>query len=109
MTKSGPDLLIFCRGVSGGCKFDEDRARGVGDADGASRFRFVAVVGFEVSGFVITVLALDRPFFPDERCCCSESDVVGAGVLGGSAFTFEGLPTRLLGGSGASEVLDIID
>lgn len=86
-----------------------ERARGAGDSEGASRFRLVAVVVFGASVLLVAVLARGRPFRPEERCCCSESEVVGAGVLGGSGFTFGGLPTRLLGGSGASETLDSID
>jgi len=86
-----------------------ERARGAGDSEGASRFRLVAVVVFGTSVLLEVVPARGRPFRPEERCCCSESEVVGAGVLGGSGFTFGGLPTRLLGGSGASETLESID
>lgn len=69
----------------------------------------MAAVVFGGSILLVAVLARGRPLRPEERCCCSESDVVGAGVLGGSAFTFGGLPTRLLGGSGASETCDSTD
>jgi len=71
--------------------------------------RFVVVVAFGASVLLVAVPARGRPLRPEERCCCSESGVVGTGVLGGSGFTFDGLPTRLLGGSGASETLESMD
>ena len=69
----------------------------------------MAIVVLEGSALLVGVSALGRPLRPEERCCCSESDVVGAGVLGGSVFTFGGLPARLLGGSSVSEAWDITD
>ena len=50
-----------------------------------------------------------RPTRPEDFCCCSESEVKGAGVDGGSALTLGGLPTRLFGGSGTSDAFDMTD
>lgn len=102
------------RGKVGGCTFDAERARdrGTGEFGEASRLRFVAVVAvlvFGRSSLAVEVPARGLPLRPEERCCCSESEVVGAGVVGGSGLTLGGRPTRLFGSSTASEAFDSTD
>lgn len=81
----------------------------MGDGDGPSRFLLVAVVTRGISGLVPTVFVRGRPLRPDDLCCCSESEVTGAGVLGISGFIFGGLPTFRLGGFGVSDLFDMTD
>lgn len=88
---------------------DKDRPRGAGEAEGASRFLLVAVEVRGGSDLLVMVPARARPLRPDDFCCCSESDVVGAGVLGASGLIFGGLPTFLLGGFGVSDRFDMTD
>lgn len=88
---------------------DRDLPRGAGDADGASRFLFVAVVFCETSGLLVIVLVRARPLRPDDFCCCSESEVTGTGVLGASGLILGGLPGLRLGGFGVSDLFDMTD
>lgn len=108
-----------CLGNAGGWTLDKDLPRGTGEAEGASRFLLVAVAVAEavvvavrgISDLLVVVVVAAvraRPVLPDDFCC-SESEVIGAGVLGASGLILGGLPTFLLGGFGVSDLFDITD
>lgn len=92
-----------------GWTLDKDRPRGTGDGDCPSRFLFAPVMTRGTSGLLLNVLVRALPLRPDDFCCCSESDVAGAGVLGASGLILGGLPTFRFGGFGVSDLFDSTD
>src|SRR5689334_7773201 len=100
ITRSLLSCCVELHAIGGGCTFGEERARGAGEADEGSRFLLFVFTVLRGSFWPAEVLPRGRPLRPDDRCCCSESDVdVGAGVVGSSGLTLSGRAARLLGGS----------
>lgn len=107
------DTITRDESCAGGCAttiLSGEGREGVTDSRAADRLRLFVVTGGWTSGFNDDSVAfLGLPLRPEDFCGCSESETMGAGVLGGSALIFWLERPRVRRSVGVSDVLDAID